>query len=148
MNAVRDDDGDDYFRALCRPRIACCARVKYLPDYFIVEKTRVECISPEGLGIQPDVFGKLPHAALLLPFGIIKEKKNSITSMSWTIMILCEMSPHLAVGEISIPSETCQTKFQSNLIEETFLPIRKSMRKRANLIERAKGEVGAITHRI
>lgn len=75
------------------------------------------------------------------------KRKNFVTNMSLTIMILCKMLLRLAVGEISIPSGTCQTKFQSNPIEET-LPIRKSMRKRANLIERAKGEVGAITHRI
>lgn len=60
----------------------------------------MECISPERLGTEPDVFGKLPHATFLLPFGWQK-KKDSITSVPLTIMILCGMPPRLAVGEIN-----------------------------------------------
>lgn len=63
--------GGDYFLALCRPRIACYASVKYRcyhPDYFIVDKSRAQYVFPELPGHLGQIFvGKMPSTIFLLP---------------------------------------------------------------------------------
>lgn len=41
----------------------------YLSDYFIVEKSRAEYVSPGPLGVGPVTFEKLPHLTFLPPSG-------------------------------------------------------------------------------
>lgn len=120
-------------------------RVLNIATVPIISLSRAEHISAELLGIGPDIVWKIPHT---LPFGW---QKKFVTSSSLITMISCEMSPHLPQKRSQFGARLAKRSFNQIRSRELYRrgqSIRKSMRKRANLIEQAKGEVGAITHRI